>query len=285
MPDFQIPILMYHEIATEEKRKLICQETSPTYIVDVQKFKSQMRWLAEQGFSTVSLYDVVDIIENKNNIKLPNKPIIITFDDGYAGNYEYALPILKEFGLSAVFFIAVNKITTPLMMDWSQLKALERNGMSVQSHSMTHSLLGQLDQDSITYELKESKQIIQDKIQSSVDFLSLPHGSYNELYRDVAIESGYRGGCTSEIGFVNQSCDSFFLNRIILDSKYGNDEFKYIAEARTEFLIKMIWKRKYKDLVNRILGEKFYNQMYRFVYGIKKNPTDRNNPTNQEINL
>ncbi len=153
---------MYHEIATEEKRRLICKKTSPTYVVEAEQFKSQMSWLAEQGFSTVSLYDVVDILENRNFHSLPNKPIIITFDDGYAGNYKYALPILKEFGLSAVFFITVNKIGAPLMMDWSQVKELEESGMSIQSHSMTHSLLGQLDKESTIYELKESKIIIQD---------------------------------------------------------------------------------------------------------------------------
>jgi peptidoglycan/xylan/chitin deacetylase (PgdA/CDA1 family) len=270
MYDFQIPILMYHEIATEEKRKLICNKTASTYIVDVDQFESQMRWLAEQDFSTVSLYDVVDIIENKNFLKLPNKPIVITFDDGYAGNHEFVLPILKKFELSAVFFITLKEIGTPFMMDWKQLEELHSNGMSIQSHSKTHSLLGQLDKSGITYELKESKQILQDKLQTSVNFLSLPHGSYNELYKGVAIEVGYRGGCTSEIGFVHPMSDPFFLNRIAVDSKYNIDEFKYIAEASTEFLSKIISGRKYKDLLNRILGEKFYNQLYRLVHGIKK---------------
>jgi len=96
MYDFQIPILLYHEIATIEKRKRLCNKTASTYVVDVHKFKSQMRWLAEQGFSTVSLYDVVDIIENKNSQKLPGKPIIITFDDGFAGNHKYGLRMLRK---------------------------------------------------------------------------------------------------------------------------------------------------------------------------------------------
>jgi len=56
----------------------------------------------------------------------------------------------------------------------------------------------------------------------------------------------------------------------VIDSKYDLEEFKYISDARTEFVKKLIFKRKYKDLVNKITGEKVYNQLYRLVYGIKK---------------
>ncbi|MFW9973294.1 MAG: hypothetical protein ACFFDF_24130, partial [Candidatus Odinarchaeota archaeon] len=78
MVDFQIPILMYHEISTVEDLVQISKRTKHTYIVTVEQFESQMHWLAEEGFSAVSLYDVVNCIENKNSKTLPEKPIIIT---------------------------------------------------------------------------------------------------------------------------------------------------------------------------------------------------------------
>lgn len=266
MYDFRIPILMYHEITTEENLRKVCNKIKYTYVVTTQKFEEQMRWLAEAGFSTVSLYAVVDIIENKNSLILPKKPIIITFDDGFAGNHQYGFPILKKYGHFAVFFITVNNVGTPYMMGWRQLEELVLDGMSIQSHCMTHPLLGQLDRDGITYELKESKQILQDRLQTSIDFLSLPDGSYNNYYRNVAIETGYRGGCTSKIGLVNPSCDPYLLNRIVVNSKYSLKEFTYIAEARTDFIKKIIFKQIYKGLALRILGEKLYNHLFRIIY-------------------
>lgn len=269
MIDFQIPILMYHEITTEDKLEQVCNKTQHSFILTVQQFEAQINWLAEAGYAAVSLCDVVDIVQSKNSVELPEKPIIITFDDGFEGNHKYALPILKQGGFSAVFFIVANKIGTPYMMDWSQLKDLVSAGMSIQSHTMTHPLLGQLDQDGITYELKESKQKLQNRLQISVDFVSLPCGSYNEHYKDLAIKAGYRGGCSSEIGLVYPYSDLFLLNRIVVDGKYGLEEFKQIAEGKTEFIKKMVSKKKYKNLVKKITGEKFYNKLYNYVYGIE----------------
>lgn len=266
MLDFKIPILMYHEVTTEKKLDQLRKRIKYSYIVSVQQFESQMRWLADEGFSTVSLYDVVDFIEKKRLVVFPKKPIIITFDDGFIGNIHYGLSILKKYGFSAIFFITVNQVGKPFMMNWIQLKELDAEGMLIQSHSMTHPLLGQLNRDRIAYELNESKQIIQSKLQTQVDFLSLPGGSYNDYYRDIAFHSGYRGGCTSEIGFVNPTSDPFLLNRIVVDSKYGLKDFKFIAEMRTDFTKKIIFKRWYKDIILKILGEKFYNQLFRYIY-------------------
>jgi hypothetical protein len=131
---------------------------------------------------------------------------------------------------------------------------------------MTHRLLGQLDRERIAYELNESKRTLQDELQNSVDFLSLPDGSYNKYYKDVAIEAGYCGGCSSKIGFANSSCDPFFLNRIVVDSKYDLRDFKNIAEASSEFIKKIKFKRMYKDMILKIMGEKLYNQIFKFIF-------------------
>jgi len=270
MNNFQIPILMYHEVTTEDKLEQVCNKTQRTFVLTLSQFEAQMKWLAKAGYSTISLYDVVNIIQNENSVQLPNKPIIITFDDGYEGNYLYALPILKQFGFTAVFFIVVNRIGTPYMMDWWQLKQLVSSGMSIQSHTMTHPLLGKLDRDGVAYELKESKQELQNKLQIGVDFVSLPYGSYNEFYKDIAIEAGYQGGCSSKIGLFDSFCDRYLINRITLNSKYSLDEFKQIAEGRTDYIRKVISKRKFRDIVRKIMGEEFYVKLHLYIYGIEE---------------
>jgi len=74
---------MYHEITTEQKLQQILTRTQHSFVLKVEQFESQMRWLAESGFSTISLYDIVNLIQNRNSVVLPPKPVVLTFDDGF----------------------------------------------------------------------------------------------------------------------------------------------------------------------------------------------------------
>jgi len=155
-------------------------------------------------------------------------------------------------------------------MNWNQLKELVSSGMSVQSHTMSHYLLGQMDRNRIEFELKTSRQQLEDELQTPVNFVSLPFGSYNKLYEDIARQAGYLGGCTSEIGFIHPQSEPFYLNRIDVKSQYDLEEFKKIAECSPGFIQKISRKKKYKNLIKLTVGEKFYNKLYCRIYGIQQ---------------
>jgi peptidoglycan/xylan/chitin deacetylase (PgdA/CDA1 family) len=119
---------MYHYIS-------IPPEDADKYRSDLSvspdAFREQMNYLADNGFETVDLYDLSLAITNKR--ELPEKPVIITMDDGYRDNYENAFPILQEFGMKATFFVVTEFIDKELenYLSWTMAKEMADAGMRI----------------------------------------------------------------------------------------------------------------------------------------------------------
>lgn len=268
--DFEIPILMYHEVTTEQQIVQVGKKTQRTFIVSRDQFTGQMRWLVDNGFSTISLSELLQILSDDRQPRPEKKFVAITFDDGFAGNYFYALPILKQLQLTATFFVIVSRIGQPFYMSWLQLAELIDNGMAVQSHTMTHALLGQVTPSGLVYELRESKRQLEQHLQTPVHFVALPHGSYEGNFKTVAQECGYAGGCTSEIAYVDRQTDAYFLPRLCVNSQYDLSTFAHVVQCRPDFLKQQVTARKFKRWLRHVVGEKNYNRAYHFIYGIEE---------------
>jgi len=94
--ELSIPILMYHEIAPPERVEAIAQKTQRSFIVTIEQFETQMQWLVDNGFRAVTLADLPQILSGTRPRRPGEKPVIITFDDGFAGNYFHAFPVLRR---------------------------------------------------------------------------------------------------------------------------------------------------------------------------------------------
>ena len=104
-PDVKIPVLLYHNFVTT------VPESDPdnfNYINTPQSFEENIKTLLENDYKVISIKELNDA--NIRKSKLPSKPIIITFDDGYYSNYEYIYPILKKYNIKASIFIVTDKI-------------------------------------------------------------------------------------------------------------------------------------------------------------------------------
>jgi peptidoglycan/xylan/chitin deacetylase (PgdA/CDA1 family) len=265
---FAIPIFMYHEVTVPEKIKALSQKMQYSFIMERDQFETQMQLLSDLGFQSCSFHELRRWLAEGSADDLPPKPVIITFDDGYAGNFHYALPILQKYRFTATFFIITARISQPVMMTWTQLSTLSEAGMTVQSHTVTHALLGSLKREQIRRELQDSKHLIEDRLGRPVEFISLPYGSYNHHYNSAAIEAGYKGGCTSKFGYVDRNADPFLLNRIAVKSTTGLADFRKIAEQDNWLIKKTITARKIKSGVKTLLGERTYNNLYNRIYGV-----------------
>ncbi len=158
-----IPILMYHEI-TENPNNEWC--------VSIDNFEKQMGFLKKQGFETITLSSLYNNITT--NKKLPEKPIIITFDDARLGVYKHAYPILKKLKMKSCLFVVSdwisNKQSVPEnekysdFMNWDQIKELSENNFEIGSHSKDHSNLTKLSEKDLELNIVESKSIIELKI-------------------------------------------------------------------------------------------------------------------------
>ncbi|MFI3250434.1 MAG: polysaccharide deacetylase family protein [Eubacteriales bacterium] len=204
-----VPILMYHNLLLE---------TNGSDALTVEKFEYQMKTLSEQGFVTVTLDDMVNYVKYGGD--LPEKSILITFDDGYASNYEYAYPILKKYNMKATFFVigvSVGKDTykdldVPIFPHFSYEESQEMidSGLiSIQSHTYdmhqwapletevaretVSQLEGESDWDYIAHLTQDyllSKSGIEDNTTNEVSYLAYPLGESSPLSEYVLTSLG-----------------------------------------------------------------------------------------------
>jgi peptidoglycan/xylan/chitin deacetylase (PgdA/CDA1 family) len=198
-----IPILMYHYI-----------QSSPAHsslFVSPQNFASQMAYLADNGFTPISLDTLYAI--NQNLVFPPQKPIVITFDDGYIDFYTNAFPILRRYNFNSTVFVITGFVGRPPYLSWNNIEELNRTGLvSFQSHSVNHKSLTSLVFAKITQELTESKSVLGLKLGHPVNFIAYPFGQSDPRVASIASRAGYSGGLTTIYG--KSHGNSFSIPRI-----------------------------------------------------------------------
>ena len=137
----------------------------------------------------------------------PRQPraIVLTFDDGHVSNYESALPVLVEHGLTATFFITAGRIGDGTTMTWRQIRALHAAGMEIGSHTVTHRPPSTLDDKALRYELCESRRMLEDGLGAPVVSISSPTGFFNPRMRLIAREAGYQALCFGLAGLASDN--------------------------------------------------------------------------------
>ncbi len=197
----QCPILMYHWFRSIKSPSF---SRSSQLEITPHVFELQMKYLKDKKYQTVPLQEAV-FPENESD--LPSKPIVITFDDGTLDFWEFARPVLQKYGFNAVLFIVtgyVGKESTwdkhlgepprPLM-SWDQIAELHRAGFEIGSHTHTHRSLTELTDREACLELKESREVLMDKLGTNPEYLAYPRGFYEARHKQMAREAGYNGAC------------------------------------------------------------------------------------------
>lgn len=207
----RVPILMYHYVSTPP-------EDANNYRIDLSiepdALREQFVYLAENGFTSISLYDLSLAIANKK--ALPEKPIILTFDDGYLDNYENAYPLLEEFGFTGTFFIITDFAdqNNPNHMSWDMLRELFAAGHSIENHTLSHPDLSQMTRDGMYGQIERSQRAIADQIGHTPQYLCYPAGRYNETTIEVLQELDLWGAVTTRGGVWHGFDDRYEWRRV-----------------------------------------------------------------------
>jgi peptidoglycan/xylan/chitin deacetylase (PgdA/CDA1 family) len=262
--DKKIPILIYHEIYQPEELQRLKGLTNPAYNTRIDVFHRQMAWLFANNIKTLTIDDL--LIQ-----KSPpgERAICLTFDDGWLGNYLHAYPVLKEYEFKATFFIATELIGKPFYMSWEHLKEMVANGMSIQSHTVTHQPLSGMDEKEIIFELQKSKKAIEKRLDREVRHLSLPHGSRNTRIWPLAKEIGYKTICTSNVGFQTWESNGPWLKRINIGDGISEKKFRLIVRGKNRAISGMMITKNLKNMFRGIIGLSNYRKLYQWVYGIR----------------
>lgn len=209
-----IPVLMYH--ALDEQRSAIS--------IPPSVFERQMKALHEGGFSVITLSDLVSKLQSGE--ALPERSVVITFDDGFEGVYTHGLPILQRYGFPATVFLVAGYcgktndwpsqpagIPRLPLSDWPHIQEMERYGIEFGAHTHSHPRLDRLPPDELEREIVESKAIIEDKLGHEVNHFAYPYGRHNDVSAEM-VSRTYSSACTTYLSMVTSESNPLALERV-----------------------------------------------------------------------
>ena len=179
--DVQVPILMYHHVADFDP--------SSRYAVSLQAFAEQMQSLNAWGYTTISLTTVVEALTV--GADLPERPVVITFDDGYMNVYDHALPVMQKYGYQGVAYIIAGQVEIGGFMHADQLKELRSAGWEIGSHTYHHLDL-RLADTNLQIEILDAKRDLEDLSGGPVDTFSFPYGLTTPYATSLVDQAGFQ---------------------------------------------------------------------------------------------
>lgn len=217
-----VPILMYHSVATSG---------DPLTVSPVQ-LDEQLDYLSRGGFTTVSVKDLLDAQDGHGS--LPEHPIVLTFDDGFAEHYSTVLPLLQKRKQKATFFIVSGwtsndpahrkldpQVHRPHLI-WSEVRALRDAGMEIGSHTVTHGSLVDLKPAEQRVELEQSKADLERELKMPIDIFAYPFTRQKIRVRQAVQRAGYRAALVGPRG----GADRLELQRITIRGSVSLSDFR-----------------------------------------------------------
>lgn len=218
----RIPILMYHSIDYEKGNELR---------IPKDKFREQMKYLKDNGFTTISLDELYSHMVF--GMELPDKPIVITLDDGYSDNYTNAYPVLKEFNFKAtVFMITMELYREGPYLTIEQIKEMNTEGIDIEPHTVSHPHLAQLPYDKQLDEIKTSKETLEKVLGREVKYFAYPFGNFNNDTLKAVQDAGIKMALNMTGGIAKKQDGIYKLSRIYVSNNYNMDYFKVLINQK-----------------------------------------------------
>jgi peptidoglycan/xylan/chitin deacetylase (PgdA/CDA1 family) len=211
---------MYHHIGETPEG---ADEIRTGLTVSEANFREQMDYLADNGYHPISETDLFKALYYGD--ELPPHAVMLTFDDGYEDNYLVAATELERHGFPATFFIITGSVGEEEQMDWDQVRELDRQGMDIGSHTVSHPDLSIISLTDARFELEQSQSEIAGNLGHPVYWLSYPAGAYDADVLDLARESGYLLAVTTDPGEHHSSDAPLEIQRYRIRSDTSIGEF------------------------------------------------------------
>jgi len=186
-----VTVLLYHKFDEAD---------SPSTSTPTAMFAGQMEYLHDEGYAVMSMDELYQCITGERPV--PNKAVVITFDDGYLSEYTKAIPILKEYGYPFCVFVFTRSVGAHNFMNWDHLRQIRSFGGEVGSHTHTHPHLVDSSTREIEREMVQAKEILEEKLGVEAKWFAYPFGEYDNTIRALGTKAGYKLLLTSDPGSV-----------------------------------------------------------------------------------
>jgi peptidoglycan/xylan/chitin deacetylase (PgdA/CDA1 family) len=211
-----VPILMYHRID-------VLRPTLPaitrSLTVAPADFAAQMAWLRAHGYHAITQLQLFAALEHGK--KLPARPLMITFDDGYRDVLAKAAPTLKRLGMPATAYVITGRISGSdvSFLSWAQLHALEQDGVEIGSHTVHHAEIPGLSDPAALQELIQSRHALEQHLHHPVQWFAYPAGRFDPRSEELVRQAGYVLAVTTQPGSAQSAQQPFALHRYeVLDT-------------------------------------------------------------------
>ena len=221
-----VAILMYHEISDRP-------DAASRLAVPPQAFARQLEYLASHGFTTLTASALAAALATGD--PLPERAVVLTFDDGFADFHERALPLLRRYGCSATLFVTTGWIADAgrraagrrpgRMLTWSQIIEAAADGIEIGAHSHRHPQLDQLGRNRLYAELTASKGLLEDALGTPVPGLAYPFGYSSARVRRAAVDAGYGYACAVGNVVAGSRGEALALPRLTVRASTGESTF------------------------------------------------------------
>lgn len=210
-----VMVLNYHKVVDEHM----------SLSVPLADFEQHMKWLQEYGYTSITPEELYNFIVNGS--ELPEKPVLITFDDGYKDNYTNAYPIMKKYGFKGTIFVVTGFLGVyDNYLTWEQAGELAENGFSIESHTHNHKSMTEASDDDISKELAKSRDTLKEKLGVEADFIAYPTGTYNLHIAELVKEAGYKGAFTIKYDNASRDSNVYAIERVpIFHTENTNKDF------------------------------------------------------------
>jgi peptidoglycan/xylan/chitin deacetylase (PgdA/CDA1 family) len=218
-----VPIIMYHDIRPV---KDVDWDVTP------DQLNAHFQVIQQQGWTPITLDQLVAHL--RTGAALPPKPILLTFDDNYLGEYQYAFPLLKQYHYPAVWSVHTHYVGSQAgkpKATWEQLQEIVKSGLiTVASHTVNHLRLDTLSPEQVDYELNESKRVLEQQLGVPVHYFTYPEGDYVASVKQKVAGAGYQAALSMSLDpqierVANKSDDLLTIMR------FGQSRFEEIVGA------------------------------------------------------
>jgi peptidoglycan/xylan/chitin deacetylase (PgdA/CDA1 family) len=229
-------VLTYHQV--EPARQL--PVSKPGLTVPAARFRWQMLLLRALGYRSIHFEELLSALEGGR--PLPRRAVLLTFDDGYAGVYEFALPILRRCGFTATLFLIAEDFVSPRpaverafpVVSAAQVAEMLAAGWQIGSHTVTHPRLAELPEAEAREEITRSKSVLEGAFGRKLSAIAYPYGSFGRAREPLVAEAGYSCACSVRFGRTHRWEERFALKRIPVG----------FAQDHLQFVYRLLWARE-----------------------------------------
>jgi peptidoglycan/xylan/chitin deacetylase (PgdA/CDA1 family) len=237
----RVPVLMYHSVRADPTPETLGLSVHP------EAFDAQLTALYDMGFRTVTMATLVDHWRQRalgaEPPPLPERPVVLTFDDGYADFHQEVLPLLERHRSTASLYVTTGWLADagtqragrPLgeMLGWTALAEAADQGVEIGGHSHSHAQLDQLPEGLLFEELTRNQGLLEERLQRPVATFGYPFGYSDARVRRAVRACGYTGACAVANALAEPRQGPYALARLTVRRSTGLDDFCTLVQGQS----------------------------------------------------